>query len=116
MPEVSNTLSTERRQRTRVAVEMPIRVLTVDGVEVDWSARTRNISSGGGVCFACPHPLRPGQQVGYEVTLSQGVAPVRIACSGLVVRSIPETGPESAFETAVTMVRYRFLSPNDSGA
>jgi hypothetical protein len=102
----------EKRKQRRQAVELPIEILAVDGVDVDWMATTRNISSGGGVCFTCPHDLEIGQAVRYGITLSEGAAPVRILCSGRVVRCIPERGEVPIYDIAVTMARHGFMRPS----
>ena len=98
----------ERRKRVRTAVQLPIQVLSLGGIETDWVGTTRDLSSGGGVRFECPHPATAGEQARYIVTLSQGNPPVKITCEGRVVRCLPIEGTPS-YEIVFTMDTYRFL-------
>jgi hypothetical protein len=97
----------ERRRRTRQVIALPIEVLEAGGIQLGWTATTRDISFGG-VCFTYADPLPVGQRLTYIVTLSQGDNPVRISCSGLIVRCTPKPD-QSVFETAVTMEKYNFV-------
>jgi len=99
---------TERRKRVRTAVQMPIEVISVGGVQADWVGTTRDLSSGGGVRFDCPHPATAGDQARYVVTLSQGNSPVKISCEGRVVRCLPIEDTTS-YEIVFTMDTYRFV-------
>jgi hypothetical protein len=102
----------ERRQRSRQKIELPIAVRLAGDGQVYVTATTRNISSGG-VCFSCPAPFVVGQVVEYVVTLAEGGAPVRISCTGHVIRCLAEGSADSGFEVALTMNRYRFVRPGD---
>jgi hypothetical protein len=71
------------------------------------------MSSGGGVAFSLECLLPVNQSIRYIITFSRGSFPVRIVCSGKVVRCVSK--PEGGFEIAATMEKYNFLSPEGIG-
>jgi hypothetical protein len=100
----------ERRKRIRQNVEIPLEIFRIGEQNIAWMETTRNISSGGGVCFRSKRACDVGVRVEYSVTLSPVNPPVKINCRGRVVRCI-ETGDaegQSEFEIALTMERYEF--------
>lgn len=108
----------ERRTRIRQHVRLPLDIVRVDRVPHSWNTTTKNISSGGGVCFDLPRELQVSASLEYVITLSSGNPPVRIVCTGKVVRCgrIESARGVPGFEIAATMATYRFLprEPADS--
>lgn len=98
---------TDRRNRARLSIEAPLRILRIDDADVNLTGMTRDMSSGGGVCFRAGYALKAGLPVQYIITLSGGNSPVRIKCSGRVKRC-EETIEQGVWDIAVTMIRYQF--------
>lgn len=94
-------------------MQLPLQILQIGSVKVDRTEQTRDISSGG-VCFVSHDAVEGGSRVEYLITLSGSNPPVRIRCLGKVLRCHRHGEGEPAFEVAVTMERYQFLSPQES--
>ena len=103
------SMNSEQRRSPRHHIELPLRILEIDGVEFELAAQTRDVSSGG-VRFLTATEIVAGRTITYLLTLSSGSAPVQIRCVGKVLRcSQAEDAPQaSPWEVAVQMERYSF--------
>lgn len=112
------TQQADRRRQKRQSLELLLHLVSVDERDVDLRLSTRNISTGGGVLFESPESMAEGAGLKYVVTLSDGDLPVKITCTGRVVRCHPlSDSPANGFEIACTMKTYRFVShPEDAHA
>jgi hypothetical protein len=91
-------------------MELPLRILELDGQQVNWAGQTRDISFGG-VRFVTGNELTVGGTITYLVTLSGGRAPVQIRCVGKVLRceKVDSALRGGSCEAAVGMERYTFV-------
>ena len=88
-------------------MELPLRILELDGHPVNWTGHTRDISSGG-VSFAIHDKLMVrGTAVTYLITLTASSPPVQIRCFGKVLRCRKTKG--GGREAAIGMERYSFV-------
>src|ERR1035437_8201898 len=93
-------------------MQLPLQIVQVGAQRVNRNEQTRDISSGG-VCFLSSERVEVGGRIEYWITLSGRNPPVRIRCLGKVLRSQKPSDSQSAYEVAVTMERYNFISPQD---
>jgi hypothetical protein len=100
----------EQRRTPRQHVELPLRILELDGQPVNWAGQTRDISLGG-VSFSIESQLTAGKAITYVVTLSSSAPPVQIRCLGKVLRcrKTDSAPAKSLCEVAVGMERYTFI-------
>jgi hypothetical protein len=99
----------DRRGPRRFSLSLEMKIVEINGEPVVRMARTRNLSSGGGISFLCGEPLGVGSIVHYFVTLLAPPQLVRLSGAGRIVRCIerhPFAKGES-FEVAVTMENHQ---------
>jgi hypothetical protein len=94
-------------------MQLPLQIMQVGSERVNRVEQTRDISSGG-VCFLSHENVEVGGRIEYLITLSGSQPPVRIRCLGKVIRSSRQDADDAAFEVAVTMERYQFVTPRES--
>lgn len=99
----------DRRGQRRFSLSLEMKIVEINGQPVARVARTRNVSSGGGVSFLCGESLSVGSIIRYFVTLSAPPQLVRLSGAGRVVRCIERQPPAKGetFEIAVTMDNYQ---------
>jgi hypothetical protein len=99
----------ERRGPRRFSLSLEMKIVDINGQPVARMARTRNMSSGGGVSFLCGESLSVGSIIRYFVTLAAPPQLVRLSGAGRVVRCIEREAAAKgeAFEIAVTMDTYQ---------
>lgn len=99
----------DRRGPRRFSLSLEMKIVEINGEPVARMARTRNLSSGGGVSLLCGESLSVGSVVRYFVTLSPPPQLVRLSAAGRVVRCIDHQSDVKgeAFEIAVTMDSYQ---------
>ena len=78
----------ERRKNPRQNCELPLTAKMSDHY-VNRAEKTLNMSTNGGVCFRSSEPLQVGDRVEYEITVSSMPPPVKLLCSGRVLRCGP---------------------------
>ena len=98
-------MAEERRLEPRYALNVPIRVGSVE-------ATTINVSLSG-VAFRSPVSFPISEQIAFSVLLRSPFAPVQMDCRGVVTRADPEDG---AFVVAATIDQFRIASENAAGA
>jgi hypothetical protein len=104
----------EQRRAPRYRLQLPLQIVQVGAEKVNRTEQTRDISSGG-VCFFSSREVEVGGRIEYLITLSGSNPPVRIRCLGKVLRS-NRSDEASPWEVAVTMERYQFMGPLESGS
>jgi len=99
----------DRRGPRRFSLSLEMKIVEINSQPVARIARTRNLSSGGGVSFLCGESLSVGSIVRYFVTLSPPPQLVRLSGAGRVVRCVERQpcAKGEAFEIAVTMDNYQ---------
>src|SRR5213594_1712240 len=103
---------TERRQASRIRVELPVEVMLPEQPEQSETRRgiTRDVSASG-MFYETEHVLPFGEQIRVVLLLEQGLPalPLRVLCEGRVVRVEPREGKAGV---AVAFTSYRF-EPED---
>jgi hypothetical protein len=102
----------ERRRTTRFDLALPIHIVKLSEMEVDYEGETRDLSSAGAY-FVVNGEISRGSNIEFFVTLRKrdGVYldhDVQLRCRGRVVRA--ETlGEEGDSAVAATIDRYQFV-------
>ncbi len=98
----------EKRKAQRFPINLPVQISVVSGKRVARVTQTSNISSGG-IAFPSAKEVKVGGKIEYEITLANGETPVRIRCTGKVMRVEPVLGnPEMPFRVTATIDKYKF--------
>ncbi len=100
------------RKARRFPLNVPLRILSLNESDTNLTAETRNIGTGGVCCFVRSY-FPAGSRVDYLITLSTGSVPVRLLCSGQVLRCRVLDAATNLFEIVFTMVRYRFARADE---
>jgi len=102
----------EQRRGQRYNVRLPLRIVALDGIAVNWTGQTRDLGTGG-VRFLIRSALPVGKPVEYVVTLSTYSPAAHIRCIGAVLRcaTYDGTSSEGLYDIAVTMNSYSFVPP-----
>ena len=99
----------ERRTSRRFRLALPL--IATFPQHGSLRAYTRDVSSRG-VCFSCPAPVVVGTKLQFIMTLPSEItlsAPIRVQCSGHVIRTEDQEGcPE--ISVAAIIDRYDFLA------
>src|SRR2546422_4826889 len=100
---------TERRQASRIRVELPVEVMLPDQSEIR-SGITRDVSASG-MFYETEHALPLGVAIRVVLPLERGLPelPLRVLCEGRVVRMESREGKAGV---AVAFTSYRF-EPGD---
>jgi hypothetical protein len=99
----------EKRRAQRFPINLPVQISVVSGKRVARVTQTSNISSGG-VTFPSAKEVKIGGKIEYEITLSAGEMPIRIHCTGKVLRIEPAAEDvEMPFRVTATIDKYKFI-------
>ncbi len=99
----------EKRRAQRFPINLPVQISVVSGKRVARVTTTSNISSGG-ITFPSAKEVKVGGKIQYEITLAEGVAPIRIHCTGKVLRIEPvPDDAELPFVVTATIDKYKFI-------
>lgn len=99
----------EKRFNRRFVLDLPIAVKFFDNQPQDVSGHTRDVSSRG-VFFYMDAAIHEGSSIEFVMTLPSEITqtePVRVHCSGTVVRVEEETETEQG--VAVAIEKYDFV-------
>ena len=99
----------EKRRARRFPINLPVQISVVSGKRVARVTRTSNISSGG-ISFPSAKEVKIGGKIEYEITLADGETPIRIHCTGKVLRIEPAADdPAMPFRVTATIDKYKFV-------
>ena len=99
----------EKRRAQRFPINLPVQISVVSGKRVARVTKTSNISSGG-ITFPSAKEVKLGGKIQFEITLSEGETPIRIHCTGKVLRIEPVPGDaEMPFAVTATIDKYKFI-------
>ncbi len=99
----------EKRRAHRFPINLPVQISVVSGKRVARVTKTSNISSGG-ITFPSAKEVKVGGKIQYEITLAEGDTPIRIHCTGKVLRIEPvDDDPEMPFVVTATIDKYKFV-------
>jgi hypothetical protein len=99
----------EKRRAQRFPINLPVQISVVSGKRVARVTKTSNISSGG-ITFPSAKEVKLGGKIQYEITLAEGEAPIRIHCTGKVLRIEPVPDDvEMPFAVTATIDKYKFV-------
>lgn len=104
----------EKRRGQRFPIHLPVQISVVSGKRVARVTKTSNISSGG-ISFPSAKEVKVGGKIQYEITLAEGESPVRIHCTGKVLRIEPvKNDPEMPFLVTATIDKYKFIRDGEA--
>ena len=104
----------DQRKTKRFELHLPLKLLRAGSREVNESAETRNLSSGG-VLFTSDEDIQIGDPIEYIITLPFKCGEkekVRIHCVGKVIRLDRVKGDSTSKgvrSVAATLERYEFI-------
>ncbi len=100
-----------KRQSHRFEINLPVQISVLGGKRVSRTTKTANVSSGG-VSFPSAKEVKLGGKIEYEITLADGEMPVRIHCTGKVLRIEAVPGDaEMPFLVTATIDKHKFVRP-----
>lgn len=105
----------EQREVHRFPLQLPVTVTAKSGEVAGTMAESRDVSSRG-ICFYCDDPIDPGSAIEFTVVLPSEVTmsiPLRVRCSGTVVRVESRSHGENRFAVAASIQSYEFAAEDE---
>lgn len=106
----------DKRSIRRYALQLPVTVLTQSGQPVEIVAETHDVSSHG-ICFYCGVEVPLCSTIEFTLTMPAEVTmsdPIRIHCTGSVVRVEADKAVPGRFKVAAAIDNYDFLADDDA--
>jgi hypothetical protein len=105
----------EKRAIQRFPLQLPVTVTANSGNSTGAMAESRDVSSHG-ICFYCDEPMEAGAPIEFTVVLPPEVTmsvPLRVRCSGTVVRKEVRSHGEQRFAVAASIQSYEFVAEDE---
>lgn len=105
----------EKRAIQRFPLQLPVTVSPTPGEPAGAMGESRDVSSHG-ICFFCDDSLEPGSAIDFTMVLPAEITmsgPLRVRCSGTVVRTESRSHGEQRFAVAVSIQSYEFLAEDE---
>jgi hypothetical protein len=109
------TSNQEKRAIQRFPLQLPVTVTAQSGQAAGAMAESRDVSSHG-ICFLCNEPIEPGSSIEFTVVLPPEVTmsvPLRVRCSGTVVRKENRSHGDQRFAVAASIQSYEFEAEDE---